>query len=35
MTQIAMADQTAHLHQPKTFNGKYNWTHAPNVLAIQ
>ncbi len=35
MTHIAIADQTAHLHHPKTFIGKYIWSQDHKVIAIQ
>jgi cytochrome c oxidase subunit 1 len=35
MTHTAIADQTAHLHHPKTFIGKYIWSQDHKVIAIQ
>lgn len=35
MTHVAIADQTPHLHHPKSFIGKYIWSQDHKVIAIQ
>ncbi len=35
MSHVAIADQEAHLHHPKTFIGKYIWSQDHKVIAIQ